>query len=64
MFEGQAATENGCVWLDNSPCFYDGSGLRAQEVFKIFVKEGEEALWEELEDAYRSQWESGEASIK
>lgn len=47
-------SRNDCPWLDGKPCFYDGSGLNAIEVFKIFVSKGEEALWNELERYYKN----------
>lgn len=52
-YEGELKREK-CNWLDGKPCYYDGSGLQAEEVFKVFVKKGEEAMWSELESYYKS----------
>lgn len=42
-----------CEWLDGKPCYYDGSGLAAQEYFKVLVTEGSEAVWKKLEEYYK-----------
>jgi hypothetical protein len=57
MYEGQASMGNDCPWIDGE-CFYDGSSLQAEEVFKVFRASGEEALWELLEERYRDWFES------
>ena len=49
QYEGQES-RGPCELLDGAPCFYDGSGLQAQVVFDRFVAEGEEAIWETLEE--------------
>jgi hypothetical protein len=41
-----------CEWLDGKPCYYDGSGLAAEEYFKLLVSEGSEAVWKKLEEYY------------
>ena len=33
-------------------CYYDGSGLAADEVLTEFIREGERAIWKALEDRY------------
>ena len=53
MYEGQEARE--CDVLGGK-CYYDGSGLRAQEPFDILVSKGLDALWEYLEDDYRERF--------
>jgi hypothetical protein len=45
-------TPEPCPYLNNDPCFYDGSSLSAKRYFEVFVEKGEEALWEELESYY------------
>jgi hypothetical protein len=47
-----------CEWCDNEPCWYDGSGLAASELFKRFVKEGEEIVWSTLEEWYHSEFDT------
>lgn len=49
-----------CEHLDGAPCWYDGSGLAAEDVFDYFVEGGEEALWGELERRYRATFKKGE----
>lgn len=44
----------GCPWLDGKDCYYDGSSLQADEVFKKFVSKGEEAMWAEMEEYYKA----------
>ncbi len=41
-----------CEYLHGDPCFYDGSGLAAQQYFDVLVSEGDEALWLKLEEYY------------
>lgn len=38
--------------LLGGPCFYDGSGLQADDLVKRFVAEGEPAIWSELLEVY------------
>ena len=52
-YEEQEPIADSCPYLNGAPCYYDGSGLAADRVFEVFLTEGEEALWEELEDYYR-----------
>lgn len=50
--EGQKRMTKSCEWLDGKPCYYDGSGLAAQRVFEVLLKEGDEGVWRELEAYY------------
>lgn len=59
QYEGQSVVSANCPYLDGKPCYYDGSSLQADEPFKILVVEGEEALWQFLENEYRRRF--GEA---
>lgn len=53
VYEGE--TENGpCDFLHGAECFYDGSGLNAEPVMVRFFDHGMDAVWEDLEDYYRS----------
>ena len=55
MYEDQVSNGTDCPFLPpGSTCYYDGSGLNAIEAWKVFVREGEEALWEHLTHYYRS----------
>jgi hypothetical protein len=45
-----------CKWLNDKPCYCDGSALAAEKVFNALVAEGEDALWKELENWYESNF--------
>ena len=42
-------------------CYYDGSSLREEEWFDIFLREGSDKIWEMLEDYYNEMFEESEA---
>jgi hypothetical protein len=50
-YDGQKSTQNDCK-ITGGPCYCDGSGLAAQELFTKFVAEGEDAVWRELTEWY------------
>lgn len=50
-YEGQYRTEN-CDLLDGHECYYDGSGLNAERIYDVLLKEGSEGVWRELEIYY------------
>jgi len=53
MYEGQVSMNEGCPYLDGKDCYYDGSGLRADEwVDKYLLKEGSDAVWRAMEREY------------
>lgn len=39
-------------------CWYDGTSLGAEELARLYLEQGEDALYAELEDIYRSRWEN------
>lgn len=45
---------DGCPWLDGGTCYYDGSGLRADDWLPRFIAEGEDAVWELLAEEYEA----------
>ena len=49
--EHQLADET-CPYLDGRPCYYDGSALRALDLYWRFVAEGDVIVWRELESEY------------
>jgi hypothetical protein len=51
MYESQKPMEN-CEYLEGKSCYYDGSGLNAESVYKILLEKGDEGVWKELEDYY------------
>ncbi len=57
-YEGQEPMENECEYIGGK-CFYDGSGLNAEEPFRILCNEGGEALWAYLEKVYESYFNDG-----
>jgi hypothetical protein len=60
MHEGEKPCTESCPYLGGKPCYYDGSGMAAVELFDVLVTKGGEAVWEEMEDTYRSCFEEGE----
>jgi len=51
MYDGQESM-GACQYLDGKTCYYDGSGLDAEEIYKVLVEKGSDAVWEELEKYY------------
>ena len=49
-YEGQEVSHN-CDLLRCS-CYYDGSGLNADPIFEILLREGSEGVWRALENYY------------
>ena len=58
-YEGQEIVAESCEYLGGKPCYYDGSGLAAEDIYKRMVAEGDGAVWEELEAYYKQMF--GEA---
>lgn len=50
-YEGQTICQDKCEYCDGKPCYYDGSGLNANDAMYALVNGGDKALWEFL-DAY------------
>jgi len=51
LYEGQSSSGN-CKYLDDKPCYYDGSGLNAKKVYDIMLQGGSDAVWKYLEEYY------------
>ena len=51
-YEGQEPIEEACEWLDNKPCYYDGSSLAAVPIRDALLREGDAAVWARLEREY------------
>lgn len=49
--DGGAPSQAECNWL-GAPCWYDGSTLNAEPVYRRLLEEGDEGVWAELEDYY------------
>lgn len=57
-YEGQIKMDE-CQFIEGG-CYYDGSGLNAEWVFKLLVKEGHEAVWKHMEEYYNSVFKEQE----
>lgn len=51
MYEGHEPMED-CDLL-GCRCYYDGSGLNAERIYGVLLKEGSDGVWRELESYYR-----------
>lgn len=61
MYKSQEPIQQECPYLDGKPCYYDGSGLQAIEVYEnILLTEGSEGVWKHLEQKYKDWFESTE----
>lgn len=47
LYEGEANLE--CEYLPAGRCFYDGSGLNAEQLFATLLTEGHDAVWAAME---------------
>lgn len=54
MYEGQMALD--CDLLECEKCYYDGSSLRAEEWYTIFLNEGIDKIWELLEADWKDRF--------
>lgn len=52
QYEGQTLTSQSCTLCDGQPCFYDGSGINAQDAMYTLVNGGGTKLWDFLESFY------------
>lgn len=59
-YEGEYQPDS-CDVRPGGTCFYDGSGLYAGKVLARLLREGDAAVWEELETYYRSLTGGGES---
>lgn len=51
QYDGQNAMEGDCAYLHGT-CFYDGSGLAADDLLRVFLIEGEPAIWAKLAERH------------
>lgn len=51
-YEGQDPITPTCSYLDNEPCYYDGSTLNAWHPFEALLRDGHEGVWKYLEEYY------------
>jgi len=59
MYEDQLIMSETCSYLDGKPCYYDGSGLMAQDGYEALVSGGGPGIWDYLENYYRATFEDG-----
>ncbi len=55
MYDDQTKMSDKCE-VTGVACYYDGSGLRAREWYKVWLSEGNDRIWELLEEAYRERF--------
>lgn len=41
-----------CEYTNGKPCYYDGSGLAAEDCFKELTAKGDQGVWNYLEQQY------------
>lgn len=51
-YEGQTPMDGPCAVLGGT-CYYDGSSLAADGIFKVLLHEGDAGVWRELEAFYQ-----------
>ena len=59
MYEGQTSMSDECHLLGGE-CYYDGSGIWAEEWREGFLNGGTDWLWPKLEEYYRYIFDGGE----
>ncbi len=57
QYEGQESIQDDCEFCDGQPCYYDGSGLNANDAFYTLLNTGDKGLWAFLEGYYASVFE-------
>lgn len=55
-FNGYTHIEGTCACTGNEDCWYEGSGLLAQEFFKIFRTDGLDYLWRRMKEMYSMEF--------
>lgn len=54
IYEDDQPFSDSCEMTGGGVCYYDGSGMRAQELVHVFKEFGEQAIWDELQSVYDS----------
>lgn len=55
MYDGQEAVSDDCPFLGGT-CYYDGSGLLANDYLEILIQEGDESVWGKMEQYYKDRF--------
>ncbi|MDV7390962.1 hypothetical protein RZS08_06410, partial [Arthrospira platensis SPKY1] len=58
-YEDHQSIDPSCEFCDGLPCFYEGSGLNANDAMYALVNGGDEALWEFLDSYYDCVFNDG-----
>jgi hypothetical protein len=61
-YEGQTPVRDSCEYLDGKPCYYGGSGLAADRIYEVLLREGSDGVWRELEAYYAQTFEDQEVA--
>jgi hypothetical protein len=61
-YEGQKSM-GPCEYLNGEPCYYDGSGLNAENIYHALLSRGSDGVWEELERCYNGVFHNAEWSL-
>jgi hypothetical protein len=51
MWDGQEPISDDCDILGGK-CYYDGSGLNAEPVYELLLREGSDGVWKSLGEYY------------
>lgn len=63
LYEGQDVMQESCEYCDGQPCYYDGSGLNANDAMYALVNGGSEALWIFLDAYYEHTFNGAEYPV-
>ena len=61
MFKGQTSTK--CAYIKGK-CYYDGSGLYAQENQEILIRKGSEGIWKFLEKHWKETFKKNKEGLE
>ena len=56
MYDGQEPISDDCE-ITGGDCYYDGSTLAAENIYKILLYHGSDGVWKELERVWRDKFE-------
>jgi hypothetical protein len=60
-YDGQHSMD--CDLMPSGKCYYDGSGLQAEEFLPTFLAGGDEAVWPMLEERYRELFDPSSSAV-
>lgn len=56
QYADQTLFTDNCPLLDGRKCYYDGSGLQAEEYMEVFISEGPDAVWLKMENLHKERF--------